>query len=192
MAQYKACCPVIAPIVSEQNDTITYGQGMVLDRMMNVKVSPEYDSPVIYADDDVAEHMDLFKQAGIELGTTTIPVQAENSLFGNTYDEEKNTITDKDSDNGQYVGCGFFICERINGVDVYKMHWYKKVKFRMPSDEFETRGETISFKTPVISGTAKKDVTGEWRVRELCGTAALAKEKLFALAHITTTTTTTT
>lgn len=59
MAQYKACCPVIAPIVSEKDGEITYGPGMVLDRMMNVKVTPEYDSPVIYADDDVAEHTHL-------------------------------------------------------------------------------------------------------------------------------------
>ncbi len=186
MAQYKACCPVIAPIVSEKDGEITYGPGMVLDRMMNVKVTPEYDSPVIYADDDVAEYMDLFKQAGIELGTTTIPAKAEPILFGNTYDEENNKIVDKDDDNGKYVGYGHFICERINNVDVYKMHWYKKVKFKMPSDEFETRNETVSFKTPVISGTAKKDITGEWRIREFFDKADEAKSKLFELAKIET------
>ncbi len=186
MAQYKACCPVIAPIVSEENGEITYGPGMVLDRMMNVKVSPEYDSPVIYADDDEAERMDLFKQAPVELGTTTIPAKAEPILFGNHFDEENNRIVDKDEDVGKYVGFGYFICERIKGVNVFKMHWLKKVKFKMPADEFETKGETVAFKTPVISGTAKKDITGEWRIREFYDKATEAKSKLFELAKIET------
>ena len=186
MAQYKACCPVIAPIVSEKDGVITYGKGMILDRLMNVKVSPEYESPTVFADDGIAEQMNLFKSAAVELGTTTIPVDAEPIIFGNTYDEENNTITDKSEDNGSFCGFGFFICERIDGKNVYKLHWLKKVKFKVPSDEFETKGETINFKTPTISGTAYEDCTTEWRHREILADAKIAKNTLLTLANIET------
>lgn len=184
MAQYKACCPVIAPIESEENGVITYGTGMILDRLMNVKVSPEYDNPKVFGDDGVAEEMNLFKSAAVELGTTTIPADAEPMMFGNTYDKEKQTIVDKEDDEGSYCGFGFFICERIKGKDVYKLHWIKKVKYKMPSDEFETKNETISFKTPSISGTAYADCTGEWRDRQLFDNASSAMSGLLTLANI--------
>ena len=170
MAQYKACCPMVIPILSETNTKTEYGTGKWLDKLMRVKVSPEYDTPTVYADDGVAEQIHIFKNAGVELGTTTIPAETEPIIFGNTYDATKQSISDKEDDTGSFCGFAFFICERIDGEDVYIVHFLKKVRFKMPADEFETKGETISFKTPVITGTAYADKTGQWRDRHRCKT----------------------
>ena len=179
MAQYKACCPMIIPILSETNSATEYGNGEWLDRLMRVKVSPEYDTPTVYADDGVAEQMNLFKNAAVELGTTTIPRRVEPIIFGNTYDESKQSVSDKEDDTGSFCGFAFFVCERIENKDVYVVHFLKKVRFKMPADEFETKGETISFKTPVITGTAYADKSGEWRERKVFQTATEAKSYIF-------------
>ena len=179
MAQYKACSPMIMPILSETNSATEYGSGEYVDRLMRVKVSPEYDTPTVYADDGIAEQMHLFKNAGVELGTTTIPRRVEPIIFGNTYDETKQSVSDKEDDTGSFCGFAFFVCERIEGKDVYVVHFLKKVRFKMPADEFETKGETINFKTPVITGTAYADKTGEWRDRKICQTAAEARHYIY-------------
>lgn len=189
MPQYKACCPVVAPIKNDAAEETVYNAGFVLDRLMTVKISPEYDSPTVYADDQIAEQINIFKSAGVDLGITTVPEDCECIIFGNTYDKTTGKITDKEDDDGSYCGFGFVYCEMINGKNKYKLYWLKKVKFKMPSDDFATKGESVSFKTPTITGTAYATADGEWRIRQTYANAKEAISALKELAKITTTAT---
>lgn len=189
--QYKACVPVIAPYQVDASGKISYGTGKRVGKLMKVDVSPAFDNVKVYADDDVAEESNLFKNAAVTLGTNYIPADCEPIMFGNTYDETKKSAVYGEDDDGQYVGFGSVYCKKINSKDVYFVEWLHKVKFVLPNESRTTKGETIAFNTPSITGTAYKDADGNWRTVEEYDTLALAVSALLAKANMSETATTT-
>lgn len=180
MAQYKACMPIVAPIITEDESGIIYGEMHTLGKMMSVKISPEYEDVKVYGDDQIAEEVNVFKSAGIELGVTHLPTECESVIFGNLVNPETGKITDTEFDDGNYCGFGFIICLKVKGKDIYRLYVIRKSKFTVPNDEFNTKGETISFQTPNISGKAYAPIDGKWRERQEFTTAAEAISALKA------------
>ena len=184
--QYKACTPVIAPYQVGDNGSITYAPGKRVGKLMKVDVSPAFDNVKVYADDGVAEEVNLFKNASVTLGTNYIPSDCEPIMFGNTYDAEKRSAEYGENDNGKYVGFGSVYCKKIDGKDVYFMEWLHKVKFTLPNESRTTRNETVSFNTPSITGTAYKDENGKWRTVDNFDSLAEALNALFSKANMQT------
>lgn len=182
--QFKACMPVIAPYQESANGSISYGSGKRVGKLMKVDVNPAFEKVKVYADDGVAEEVDIFKNAPIALGTNHIPVDCEPIMFGNTYDAEKRSAVYGEDDNGQYVGFGSVYCKKIDKKDVYFMEWLHKVKFVLPNESRTTKGETISFNTPSISGTAYADANGKWRTVDNFDSLSAALGALFTKANM--------
>lgn len=181
--QFKACIPVIAPYKAT-NGTITYEAGKRIGKLMKVDVAPAFDNIKVYADDGVAEHVNIFKNATVTLGTNYIPTECEPLMFGCSYDEATKTKVDAADDDGDFVGFGSIYCKKIDGKDIYFMEWLHKVKFALPSESRTTKGETTSFNTPSITGTAYADETGEWRTTTEHPSLDEAKDALFTKANI--------
>lgn len=182
--QFKACMPVIAPYHAEEDGTVTYDTGKRIGKLMKVGVSPAFDNVKVYADDDVAEEVNLFKSAAVTLGTNYIPTDCESIMFGCKYDEQTKSKVDGEDDNGSFVGFGSIYCKKISGKDVYYVEWLHKVKFVLPSEERTTKGETTAFNTPSITGTAYKDAAGKWRTTTECDSLAAAREALYEKANM--------
>ena len=182
--QFKACMPVIAPYSEDATGKVSYGAGKRVGKLMKVDVNPNFEKVKVYADDDVAEEVDIFKNAAIALGTNHIPVDCEPVMFGSTYDPEKRSAVYGEDDNGQYVGFGSIYCKKIDKKDVYFMEWLHKVKFVLPNESRTTKGESISFNTPSISGTAYNDANGKWRTVDNFDSLADALDALYTKANI--------
>lgn len=182
--QFKACMPVIAQYNAAENGTITYSEGKRVGKLMKVDVNPTFENVKVFADDSIAEEINIFKNAAVTLGTNHIPSDCEPVMFGNTYDAQKRSAEYGEDDNGQYVGFGSVYCKKIDGKDVYYMEWLHKVKFVLPNESRTTKGETISFNTPSITGTAYADTNGKWRTVDNFDSLDAAIDALYAKANM--------
>lgn len=189
--QYKASKPVIAPITEDSaSGEPVYGSGEIIGKLMTVNASPENEEVKVYADDGLAESVSAFKSAKIDLGTNIIKKKAGVIMFGFEYNEESQTEIYRESDDGKYCGFGYIYAEKADGKDKYYFDWYFKVKFALPSKSYTTKGESVAFNTPTISGTAYSAANGKWRETLGFDTAAEANAELMKRANISTVTAT--
>lgn len=168
MANFGLSRPWIAELDTE---TGKYSNGFRLDEAISTSVSPEYAEGSLYSDNSESEYVKEFTGANVTAGTRSLPVKAKTVVFGHRLNEDGDEISNAD-DNGKYVGYGFISRERLNGRNIYMACILLKVKFNEGEESFETKGNSITFKTPSISGRAntigisygnvKKD---DWRIK---------------------------
>ena len=89
------------------------------------------------------------------------------------------------SDVAPYVAIGFRAA-KVGGV--YRYIWLQKVQFAIPSESFETKGESISFKTPEIEGTFMKAIANDMWKADYTGlpTSEVAKRWFTEVMHTVT------
>ncbi|GHU34532.1 hypothetical protein FACS1894105_01520 [Clostridia bacterium] len=44
----------------------------------------------------------------------------------------------------------------------YLAMWLYKIKFEVPIENFETKGDSITFQTPIVEGAILIDILGVW------------------------------
>lgn len=93
-------------------------------------------------------------------------------------------MTAKGSDDGAFVGVGFYATSIKNNIRGFRAIWLTKVKFGVPSESMETRGEAINFQTPTIEGTILTNVLDVWKEEATFPTEAEAKTWLNTMASI--------
>lgn len=188
MAQFKARMPVVAKR-TEEGEKVSFSTGLKVGKMISVGVTPSQSNVTLYGDDDIAEEDNSVTNAAVSLNTSHIPSKVSALIFGATHKEATDTTEEeviyKDGDEAPYVGFGFVDGHKISGEKKFRVVWLPRVKFSLPAETSNTRGETTAFSTPSISGTAKVDpITGEWKHDYFYPTAAEAVAKLKELAGI--------
>ncbi|MBR2867861.1 MAG: hypothetical protein IKB88_02185 [Clostridia bacterium] len=169
MAQFVAKLPIIAKRkISENGTTVTFEEGMILAKMISCTVTPTQSKVELYGDDDVAEQDNSVTGAGITLNTTHLPTKPAAFMFGSEYKEatekDPEQIISKDSDEAPEVAYGYIDGHKQNGKKKFRVRILPCVIFNQPAETSNTKGNTVAFTTPSLSGTAKVDpVTSEWK-----------------------------
>ena len=171
MAQYGLSNPFIAKLGVEG----TYTLGFQCGKAVKTGIVPKYATAKLYADNIVAEQVDEFVEAAVTLGVSTLPVVAQTVLFGHEVAETTEAITYNASDSSNYVGYGFVVKEMIDGATSFTATVLYKVKFTEAGAEYETKGDTIVFKTPSLSGVAVAPESGKWQQTQTFATYLLAE-----------------
>lgn len=152
----------------------TYTTPTLSARAIAFSVSPNYAEGSLAADDDANSEYDKeFTDADVTLGTDTIPATWRVDMFGNTNTSDE-IVSNKD-DSANYVGVGVIAPETIRGTKTWVAVFLPLVKFTEPADEMETKGSSITYKTPSITGKAKANDDGDWRFRKTFDTEAEAQ-----------------
>lgn len=186
MAEFKAKRPVIAPITGEADGAApTYGTGMSVGKLISVSLTVNTNEGSLYADDGLAEYLNEFKDIDVSLNISTIPAAAYEMIFGATVDED-GVIHSTTADQAPYMGFGFVKGEIVNNVQKYWMVWIPKVKFAPIGENCETKGDSISWKTPTLTGKGTAGNDGEWRTLTPFDTEAEAVSALYEKAGIVT------
>ena len=146
--------------LDETNET--YAGAKSLGKAIECKVDIENYDAKLYADDTLAESDTTFKQGTVTLITDEDDDTVFAELLGHEVDEETSEMVRKDTDVAPYVGVGRILTKIVNGVYKYKVEFLPKVKFKEPSQEESTKGDSIEFKTPSIEGTVTKLKDGTW------------------------------
>lgn len=153
--------PYIAKLVDESSKK--YSDGFECGKAITVNVTPNYNEAKLYANNQLAENVKEFKDGNITLGTDRLPSTAAEVCFGHDVSDDGREVTYKAGDSSNNVGVGFYVDRNIDSVRDYEATVVYKVKFNESANEYNTKGDTIEFKTPSIEGTIAALKTGEWK-----------------------------
>lgn len=181
-------------ILTEGADgTPSYGGAKSFGKAVSAKVDVSTNSAALYADDVQAESDSSFQSGKVTLGVADDDMSVFAEILGHKVSEPGGVMTRNINDVAPYVGLGRVITKMVNNVRIYKAEFLYKIKFVEPSQEDETKGESVDFKTPEIEGTAIALANGDWSDSGNFDTKDAAvkwvKDKLAAKAGASTTTT---
>lgn len=179
MANFGLSTPYIAKLISDGN----YTDGFKCAEAVSTSVTPAYNEGSVYGDNKQTEYVKEFKNAAVEAGVTSLPIAAKSVLFGHSVtDTEEISNTD---DAANYVGYGFISTEMIKGKRKYGACVLLKVLFSEGADSYTTKGDSITFSTPSISGVAIAIDNGDWRKRKFFDTKEDAEAYIEGILNIT-------
>lgn len=151
------------PWIAKYNpETDTYSGAFKCGKAISTSVTPNYNEAQLYADNQQTENVTEFKNANVTLGVDRMPIQAGSVVFGHTVSQEGGEVS-KTEDSSGYVGYGFITSEMVNGVKRHRACLLRKVKFKEGEESYETKGDSIVFKTPTLSGVAMGTSATDWR-----------------------------
>ena len=127
---------------------------MHFGKAIGLQVTPNYAEGSLNADDAQVEYDKEFNYAEVTLNTSTIPIEAHEKMFGHKVNEGKTGATFNKDDQAKYVGMGWISVEKVDGVRKFIGNVLYKVKFSEPSEDYSTKGDSIEYKTPSITGRA--------------------------------------
>jgi phi13 family phage major tail protein len=139
---------VYAKISEGPNGDETYAAPKMLAKAIKADLSIELAEASLYADDALAHAIKHFKGGKLSLGVEDIGVDAASDLTGATVDDN-GVLVAAGEDDGCLVAVGFRALKPDNR---YRYFWCYRVKFAVPSTNTQTKGDTITFNTPVIEG----------------------------------------
>jgi phi13 family phage major tail protein len=138
-----------AKITEDNNGEETYGVPMQLSKAIKADLTIELAEAILYADDGAAYVLKDFKSGKLTLGVEDIGVTVAKDLTGAVVDDNGVLISASEND-GQPVAIGFRAAKPDGR---YRYFWLYRVKFGFPATNLQTKGDSITFQTPVIEGT---------------------------------------
>ncbi len=161
-------------ILTEAPDgTPSYGGAKTPGKAISCNVSVENSDAKLYADDVVQESDTSFAGGTVTMGIDRLDYQVQADLLGCTYSEESGPVRST-TDAAPYVGLGRVVTLMIDGVYKYKVEFLYKVKFSTPSQEDNTRGESVEFSTFEMEGQIAQLGNGKWSVSQMFDTKTAA------------------
>lgn len=150
---------VYAPITEGEGGVATYGAVKKLAEVMTADLSVTVAEGILHADDAVSESVKEFVKGALKLGIKDLETETVAELLGQTVDNDK-VIYGGAEDEPPYVAVGFRAKKK--GAK-YRYIWLYKVKFKIPNEKFQTKGESIQFNTPEIEGEFFTRADGLWK-----------------------------
>ncbi len=142
---------VASPIMTEKHgERPTYGTGFIVGKMLKADITTENNATYLYADDATAESDTSLKSISITLGVDDLSYDVQKNLLGNDVTDE--LLTKGSDDVAPYHGFGCIVVHKKNNERIYEATLYFKTQFSEPSSSSETKGESIAFQTPELSG----------------------------------------
>lgn len=181
MAQFGAKRPRWAPVKTEPESALPeydYEKAVTLGKLVRADLTVTNASGELYADDALAEKVDMFASGSLALDTDDMIAEVYVPVFGATKDEGGDTgaVTDKDSDVAPRGGIVYYKVLIRNGIRIYQGVFLPLVKAILGNDTAATKGNSITFGTTSTTFTVFRCNSGAWRIRkEFTGETAEAE-----------------
>jgi len=141
-----------AKITEGTDGSETYAAPVQLAKAIKADLTVELAEAILYADDGAAYVIKDFKNGKLSLGVDDIGLTAAQDLTGAVVDSNGVLISSSEND-GTLVAIGFRAQKPNNK---YRYFWLYRVKFGVPSTNLQTKGDSITFQTPIIEGTVMR------------------------------------
>lgn len=152
---------VVTEALVENNYKSTYDTPKRLAKAISAELSVEVAEATLYADDGAAETSREFASGTLTLGIDDLTNEVTAELLGQKVGDD-GVIYANSGDAAPYVAVGFR-AKKSDGK--YKYIWLYKVKFGIPNESYQTKGQNIEFRTPEITGTIlQRPDDGDWKV----------------------------
>ena len=139
-----------AKVTEATDGTETFGIPSKVAKLIGAKLKINAADGTLYGDDGVDVIINEFSNGTLTLDTTDMPDEDYADFVGAKVDPATGIIYSNKSDNPPYFAVGFR-AKKPGGK--YRYLWLLKVQFKVPDEEFATKGEKIEFKSPTIEGT---------------------------------------
>ena len=177
---------------------VTYTEGAVMGKATKVNIAVEQSSSNnLYGDNGVAESDKRFSNGTLTISTTDLSQTVSRVILG----AKEETITGitgvsdtsvtemiyDDDMESPYLGVGFIIKKKVNGVYKWRGVVLPKIMFSVPEDAATTQGESIEWQTPELTGAIMRDdsATHVWKKEATFTTEAQAEAYIKARLGIT-------
>ena len=161
------------------NGTATYGAAQKPAKAISCNVSITSNSAMLYADDALAESDTSFQSGTVTIGLDDDNLDMLATLLGHEITD--GNMVRNANDAAPYVGLGRIVTKMVGGVKKYKVEFLSKVKFAEPSQENNTKGESLEFGTYEIEGTVAALANGNWSIAQTFDTMEAAQTYLSGL-----------
>ena len=148
-------------LTEAQDGTPSYDGAKSFGKAISANVSITNNSAMLYADDVLAESDTSFQSGTVTLGTDDDREATFADILGHAITEE-GEVTRNANDTAPWIGLARIIVKMVQNVRLYKVEVLYKVKFSEPSQDDQTKGESVEFKTPEIEGTIATLANGDW------------------------------
>lgn len=161
-----------------------------LEKVIDIKFAPEYNSAELYADDALAESDYSFKSGTLTITVANDDDTKESTLMGNSISTGTNAgeVTKNINDNAPEFGYGHIVTKMIDGVKKYKVEFFPRCKCKNITTDAKTKGEGIEFGTTTIEAKVYALETemngyavGDWEKHKTFDTAPAAETYLDTL-----------
>lgn len=155
---------------SAEEGVVTYTDGMVMGKAteMDISISTTDDNN-LYADNGVAESERTFASGTVTISTDELTQDVSQLILGTkqvaldtipgiTDESVKEQIFD-DEQNAPYLGVGFIVKKKHQGLYKWRAVVLTRVMFSIPADAAVTQGESIEWQVPTLTATILRDET---------------------------------
>ena len=169
------------PVIGDYENTggtVTYSNPLVASQAVEYSATVETgDDNPFYADDGIKENdKGTFVSGELSLSTADLPQDLSKRLLGTTTrtdsvpatvagGDEAVSVTVQvfdDAAKAPYLGVGVVETHQIDDADVFRAVFFNKVYFNIPENAATTKGETIEWQNPTITGVIQRsDEVGE-------------------------------
>lgn len=191
MAKVSFCKPKYAKVTVSVSasgvETETIGDIKTPGKGINLTANINTANTTLYADDGIAEYDTEFVDGDLTLELDELTEEAEADFTGASIGTTDKDVLNKSTDAASYIRQGGIIGRVKNNVKQYRAVIYMRVKYGIPSDNYQTRGQSVTYGTTTISGKVMKNVRNEWRYKsKWVDTVEAAEELLDAKLAVTT------
>ena len=138
-------------VCTEADGAESYGTPKKMAEAMSADLSVKTADGSLYADDTLSESVTEFASGTLKLGIKDLTPEVLAELLGQAVDKNSVVWAGKE-DEPPYVAVGFR-AKKTGGK--YRYVWLLKAKFKVPSEKYETKGESIKFNTPDIEASRR-------------------------------------
>lgn len=149
---------VAAKITAKPDNAMpTYSAGMVIGKAIQAELSITRNSNPLHADDVVAEDDNSITAISVSIGMDDFSEEAQaylgllKEVTGSGADDKTYYETSGSADS---AGLGYMRVRRKGGITTYQGVWVLDVLFGVESENSQTRGESIEWQTPTVTGKA--------------------------------------
>lgn len=175
-------------IYAEAGGVVSYSDGAVMGKATEANISIETtEDNNLYGDNGLAETDRRFANGTLTLSTTDLSQEVSKAILGLTEqaitgidgvtDTSVKELVYDDTQVTPYLGVGFIIKKKANGVYKWRGVVLPKVMFSVPEDAATTQGESIEWQTPELTGAIMRDdsATHMWKREATFTTEAQAE-----------------
>lgn len=162
--------------------TESLGAGGSIGGIISSKAAIKYAEAKLFADNGLKRYVKEFVSGTLTVDVEDLSDDAIVAILDAT--DTNGVITYSDSDDQPYVRFGTIRCKYGDAGAYYRVVCYMKVKFSQPSEDYKTKGESINFTYPQLSGEIMKNSAGDWKTEQDFTTLAAAETYLDTLVNI--------
>lgn len=147
-------------LTEAQDGTPSYNGAKTPAKAISCNVSVNNNDAKLYGDDSLIESDTSFNNGTVTIGIDKTDNTTMADLLGHTVTEGE--MVRKTTDVAPYVGLARIITEMVSNSLQYRVEILFKCKFSEPSQEDNTKGESVEFNTYELEGTVNALANGEW------------------------------